>query len=82
MKIIDVFKNLEEWIKTLPPKKDYYGNEIGRQYDWFTNPTNENKSKRAIFEQKFLQLWKTFPKNKNTQASFNLKKYTASQKNS
>jgi len=81
MKIIDVFKNLEEWIKTLPPKKDYYGNEIGRQYDWFTNPTNENKSKRAIFEQKFLQLWKTFPKNKNTQASFNLKKYTASQKN-
>jgi len=82
MKIIDVFKILEEWIKTLPPKKDYYGNEIGRQYDWFTNPTNENKSKRAIFEQKFLQLWNTFPKNKNAQASFNLKKYTASQKNS
>ena len=55
MKMIDIFKALETWINS---KDERFKNK----FNWFTNPTEENKSKRAIFEQKYLSLFNTFKK--------------------
>jgi hypothetical protein len=53
MKIIDVFNNLEEWIKTGKGTKTF---------DWFINPTEQNQAKRELFNQKYLNLFNTFRK--------------------
>jgi hypothetical protein len=53
MKVIDIFNNLEEWIKTGKGTKTF---------DWFINPTEQNQAKREIFNQRYQNLFNTFRK--------------------
>lgn len=56
MKIIDILKALEVWIPQ---------SQFAKEYDWFVNPTEQNKNKIETFKQKYLQLWNTYQKGGN-----------------
>lgn len=60
MKIIDILKALETWIPQ---------SQFAKEFDWFVNPNEQNKSKRAIFEQKYLNLFNAYRKGGNISQS-------------